>query len=145
MSVERISPSREPPTQINGSTGARKKRKVEEVQDSILAPETELGTPHADLWFEEGNVIIAAVGKSFKVHSGVLGRHSDVFRAVLSIPALQALPEQYDGCPIFRVPDNGDHLQEVLLIMYDGAKRCSHLFTRVSAIEQPNVTSSLTH
>ena len=100
-----------------------RKRKVEEIRDSVPAAGPELGVRHADLWFEEGNVIITAVGLSFRVHSGILSRHSEVFGTLISPRALEDLPERLDGCPILRVPDNGDHLRKMLTIIYDGAKR----------------------
>ena len=78
---------------------------------------------HDDLWFDEGNVVITALGKSFKVHSGVLSRHSDVFRELLSSRALAALPERLGGCPVVRTDDKGDSLGMMLRIIYDGGRR----------------------
>ena len=38
---------------------------------------------HPELWYRDGNVIIAANGMSFKLHAGILEKHSTVFRELL--------------------------------------------------------------
>ncbi|GJE89945.1 BTB/POZ domain-containing protein [Phanerochaete sordida] len=76
---------------------------------------------HPVLWFDEGNVIVAACGRSFRLHSGVLAHHSDVFKELTSAPALAAL-EKLAGCAVLRVEDEGEVLAQLLQIMYDGGK-----------------------
>lgn len=101
-----------------------KKRKVEEDAEVTLADiQPGIGERHQSLWFDEGNVIIVAHGKSFKVHSSVLSHHSNVFKELLSGPALAGLSEKLDNCPILRAEDRGDALAQLLQIVYDGAKR----------------------
>ena len=105
-----------------------KKRKFEDRREIVaLSTQAPTSVPFADhrddLWFDEGNVVIAALGKSFKVHSGVLSRHSDVFQELLSSRALAALPERLGGCPVVRTDDKGDSLGMMLQIIYDGGRR----------------------
>lgn len=100
-----------------------KKRKVEEEQDVLAQATPEIGERDKQLWFDEGNVILAAKGKSFKVHSDVLVRHSDVFKQLLEESALAQLAEGLEGCPILRVDDEGTDLGDLLNIIYDGGKR----------------------
>lgn len=76
-----------------------------------------------DLWFRDGTVIVAAVGMSFKVHAGILERHSPVFQELLEVKARQQV-EKAEGCHVLRVEDDGAVLEELFLILYDGGKRC---------------------
>lgn len=76
-----------------------------------------------DLWFHDGTVIVAATGMSFKVHAGVLERHSTVFRELLVVKPRQKV-EKAEGCRVLRVEDDGRVLTELLLILYDGFTRC---------------------
>lgn len=99
---------------------ARKRRKLEETADAQLPDE---GTRSEDLWFKEGNIILVAHDLSFKVHSGILCRHSEVFSELLTDSAMSTLPERVEGCPILRVEDKGSDLEELLAVMYDGGKR----------------------
>ena len=122
-------------SRMDDSDVPSKKRKLEPGDDLVteerLSPtrpeHANIDQQHEDLWFDEGNVIIAAIGRSFKVHSGVLSRHSDVFRGLLSGSALAALSERLEGCPILRTEDNGESLALMLHIIYDGGRR--YVFT----------------
>ncbi|GJE89900.1 hypothetical protein PsYK624_060120 [Phanerochaete sordida] len=76
----------------------------------------------AVLWFEDASVVLAAENKLFKVHAGVLGHHSPVFKELLSAPALAALEERLDGCPVLRTNDKGASLARLLRIIYDGVQ-----------------------
>ncbi|EKM58593.1 uncharacterized protein PHACADRAFT_253052 [Phanerochaete carnosa HHB-10118-sp] len=111
----------------NTEDAPNKRQKVEEhVQDALPPEEAQpvVGERHASLWFDEGNVVLAARGKSFKLHSGVLAHHSKVFKDILSAAALANLQERLDGCPVLRTDDIGDVLAQLLQIIYDGGKRC---------------------
>ncbi|EKM58565.1 uncharacterized protein PHACADRAFT_253008 [Phanerochaete carnosa HHB-10118-sp] len=112
-----------------GNTPNKRQKVEEHVQEAPPPEEAQpvVGERHASLWFDEGNVVLAAQGKSFKLHSGVLAHHSKVFRDLLSAPALASLQERLDGCPVLRTDDNGDVLAQLLQIVYDGAKRCAVL------------------
>jgi hypothetical protein len=76
-----------------------------------------------DLYFKDGNIILVAEGICFRVHSGQLTRHSDVFRGMISIPQpVDALA--IDGCPIVELHDTAQELAYMLKALYDGL--CVH-------------------
>lgn len=72
-----------------------------------------------DFWFKDGNVVVLAGNVAFKVHRGVLERHSDVFRDVLSIPQP---PEEgtFEGCHMVEIFDEPADLWCLLKALYDG-------------------------
>ncbi|KAI0342614.1 hypothetical protein BDW22DRAFT_1330030 [Trametopsis cervina] len=78
---------------------------------------------HSDLWFEDGNVVLVAENTMFRLHKGVLARHSEVFHDMFSIPQPQQLDDAYDGCPVVRMSEEADELSTVLEILYDGGGR----------------------
>ncbi|KAI9058575.1 hypothetical protein FKP32DRAFT_1606438 [Trametes sanguinea] len=71
------------------------------------------------LWYPDGNVVLVAQGVAFRVHCGVLARHSYVFKSWFSSPAIQG-SEWLDGVPIVRLRpvDTAHDLQQALLAMY---------------------------
>ncbi|GJE89893.1 hypothetical protein PsYK624_060050 [Phanerochaete sordida] len=96
-----------------------KRRKVEPAEDVENALRDEsLGERSEEFWFEDGSIILAAQGMSFRVHKGVLALRSDVFKTLLDDPSL----EQLEGCPVLRVEDRGRDLRDLLHIMYNGGK-----------------------
>ncbi|EKM61831.1 uncharacterized protein PHACADRAFT_180864 [Phanerochaete carnosa HHB-10118-sp] len=77
---------------------------------------------YEELWFEDGNVIVVSHDVTFKLHAGVLKRHSSVFRDLLNEKkATQA--EIYEGCQVLRLTDRVGELAELFFIMYDGGSR----------------------
>ncbi len=75
--------------------------------------------PYEGLWFEDGNVVVVAEKSAFKVHLGVLARHSEFFRDMFKLP--QATPtcgETMDGLPIIPLPDTETDAVNLLLPMY---------------------------
>ncbi|GJE99746.1 hypothetical protein PsYK624_160170 [Phanerochaete sordida] len=81
-----------------------------------------LYTRHEELWFEDGNVIVIAHDLAFKLHAGVLKRHSSVFRAALD-EKQAGQQEVFEGCRVLRVTDKTDDLVELLYVLYDGGSR----------------------
>jgi hypothetical protein len=74
----------------------------------------------SSIWFEDGNVIlVAASSAAFKVHRGQLGRHSEVFQDLFSIPQPkeQAL---LDGCFSVDLHDCPSDVFHLLSALYDG-------------------------
>ncbi|GJE89895.1 BTB/POZ domain-containing protein [Phanerochaete sordida] len=101
----------------DGADMPNKRRKVEPDDDEESALRgVELGDRAEHLWFEDGNVILAARGMSFRVHKGILALRSDVFRTMLD----DASREQVEGRPVFRVEDQGKDLRDLLHIIYNG-------------------------
>lgn len=76
-------------------------------------------TQRTDFWFDDGSVILLADNVAFKVHRGVLARHSDVFRDMLSIPQP---PDEavFEGCCIVELYDSPADLWYLLKALYDG-------------------------
>ncbi|KAI0365150.1 hypothetical protein BV20DRAFT_1004670 [Pilatotrama ljubarskyi] len=73
-------------------------------------------------WFDDGNVVIVANGSmAFRIHRGVLSRHSSVFRDLFELPQ----PDGglvMDGCPVVHISDPPLDLSRLLQALYDGAR-----------------------
>ncbi|PIL26653.1 hypothetical protein GSI_11278 [Ganoderma sinense ZZ0214-1] len=93
-----------------------------------LPPATPLVTDEvqrdADMWFEDGNVIVIAQNIAFRFHKGVLSHHSQVFRDLFLVPqpsSSDASPiDTLDGCPVVRVSDTSYDFKELLRALYGG-------------------------
>ncbi|GJF00082.1 hypothetical protein PsYK624_163610 [Phanerochaete sordida] len=103
-----------------------KRQKVEEPEASTStalnaepAPDS-FEPKHPELWWRDGNTVIAADGLSFKVHAGILEKHSSVFCELLEELQGVEQPEMFEGCRVLRVDDKGEHLAALLQILYDG-------------------------
>ncbi|KAJ7113335.1 hypothetical protein C8R43DRAFT_1039923 [Mycena crocata] len=57
-----------------------------------------------DLWFDDGNLVIQAENKHFRVFRGILAARSPVFQDMLSFPQ-PSDAELVEGCPLVRFPD----------------------------------------
>lgn len=120
-----MGPSTRSRTRVHDTDTLNKRRKVEQEQPEVsqeVVPQ--VGERHESLWFRDGNVVVAGQGKAFRVHSGILAFHSSVFKTLLSDPALAALPERLEGCPVLWTGDRSETLAQLLQIIYDGGKRC---------------------
>ncbi len=85
----------------------------------------------ADLWVEDGNIIIAATdandpestkGKTtyvFKCHRSLLSKQSKVFEGLLSIPPSAEAQDMYDGLPLVALPDTYADVKRVLQYLYE--------------------------
>ncbi|TFK88189.1 hypothetical protein K466DRAFT_614475 [Polyporus arcularius HHB13444] len=78
-------------------------------------------------WFEDGNVIVLTedaasdVTVAFKVHRGVLARHSEVFQSMFELPAPTAEDvEVAEGCQFVRMYDRPTELSALIRALYDG-------------------------
>ncbi|KAJ7494290.1 hypothetical protein B0H11DRAFT_2004025 [Mycena galericulata] len=67
----------------------------------------EANQPHhvEELWFEDGNIILQAGNRQFRVHRGILARHSPIFQDMLSFPQPPD-SEIIEGCPLVRLADS---------------------------------------
>ncbi|GJE89899.1 hypothetical protein PsYK624_060110 [Phanerochaete sordida] len=117
-------------TSTDDADTPNKRRKVEPEGDEVALSDVELGERSKDLWFEDGGVILAAQGMSFRVHKGLLALRSDVFKALLDDAALRERPEAVEGCPVVRVEDRGKDLHDLLHIIYNGANSDWHSSSR---------------
>ncbi|TRM55385.1 hypothetical protein BD626DRAFT_266851 [Schizophyllum amplum] len=74
-------------------------------------------SPVDDLWFDDGNVVIAAKSRLFRVHRSILSLQSSVFRDILSLPASEE-QDMYEGHPLIELPDDGEEVEHFLKAIY---------------------------
>ena len=79
---------------------------------------------HGDPWFPDGNLVllIPSEQKAFKVHRGILARHSEVFQSMFDIPSPDVLSETeiFENCPIVPMYDLSSELSNLIKALYDG-------------------------
>ncbi|TFY61659.1 hypothetical protein EVG20_g6971 [Dentipellis fragilis] len=76
------------------------------------------------VYFPDGNIVLMALRDPrtrvvFRMYKGVLASRSPVFEGMFSLPA-QGTTEQYDGAPAVYMPDDANHLQLLLEVLYLG-------------------------
>ncbi|KAJ6519061.1 hypothetical protein C8R45DRAFT_1204315 [Mycena sanguinolenta] len=71
-------------------------------------------------WIGDGSVVLQAGNIQFRVHLGVLARHSSVFRDMHGLPQPPDEPN-VDGCPVVRLPDDPTDVEYLLKALYDPA------------------------
>ncbi|KIJ64940.1 hypothetical protein HYDPIDRAFT_28286 [Hydnomerulius pinastri MD-312] len=67
-------------------------------------------------WLEDGNVVLEAEDKFFRVHRSVLSASSQVFKDAFALPQplADSEDEKLDGCPVIHLQDKAVDLQHVL-------------------------------
>jgi hypothetical protein len=100
------------------SSDKDKPRKRPRTSDEDLdTPNVEI-THHDDLWFEDGNIVLISSDIAFRVHRGILSRHSQVFRHMLTIPQPDNSPKVED-CPVVHLSDSGEDVKYFVNALYD--------------------------
>ncbi|KAJ3505841.1 hypothetical protein NLJ89_g7207 [Agrocybe chaxingu] len=80
-------------------------------------------TRSTEYWFNDGNIVLEARQKHYRVHRSVLSRSSAVFTNIFSRPLPQApLDEPIDGCLILRLDDPSEDIETMLDLLYDSTK-----------------------
>ncbi|KAH8114970.1 hypothetical protein DFH11DRAFT_1590720 [Phellopilus nigrolimitatus] len=94
---------------------------------------------HPSLWISDGNIVLSANKNSgtehessksevlFRVHKGVLARHSQVFAGMFTLPEVSEFApgvrknanEMYEGVPFIVMPDSADEIEAMLHVLYD--------------------------
>jgi BTB/POZ domain len=70
-------------------------------------------------WFDDGNIILQAESKLFKVHRGVLAKHSNVFQDMFSLPQPPNQPTaEHEGCPSVMLADSELDVHHFLNAIY---------------------------
>ncbi|KAH9936336.1 uncharacterized protein B0H18DRAFT_1113741 [Fomitopsis serialis] len=75
-------------------------------------------------WFDDGNIVLLADASNvaFKVHRGMLARHSEIFQSMFELPPpTQADVDRVDGCQLVRMYDLPEELSSLIKALYDGA------------------------
>ena len=75
--------------------------------------------PVQDLWFEDGNLILQAENKLFRIYRGLLGARSSVFKDMLAFPPPEGGNPMVDGCPIVTVYDSANDMGFFLKALFD--------------------------
>ncbi|KDR79569.1 hypothetical protein GALMADRAFT_277900 [Galerina marginata CBS 339.88] len=77
-------------------------------------------TRSTEFWFEDGNIIIQAETTQYRVHRGVIARHSKVFRDMTGLPQPDTSSESLlEGCPIVYLTDSPMDWKNVFKLLYD--------------------------
>ena len=106
------------------NTRSRKRQRSNGLGGSEVAPDEKGFKHHDSLWFEDGNIVLLADNVAFKVHRGILVRHSDVFCDMFAIPQPpSAEQETFEGTARVTMQDDAERLADFLLILYDGGKK----------------------
>lgn len=76
------------------------------------------------LWFQDGNIVLVAQGVAFRVHRGILSRHSETFNNLFTIPPPSSpdSSEELEGLPVINVSDSAHDFKHLLHALYDGSK-----------------------
>ncbi|EIN12935.1 hypothetical protein PUNSTDRAFT_111294 [Punctularia strigosozonata HHB-11173 SS5] len=79
-----------------------------------------------DPWFEDGNIVLLTdldpEPVAFKVHRGVLARHSDIFSDMMALPQpeLSVFSDTVDDCTVVHMQDIPSELSILIKALYDG-------------------------
>ncbi|KAJ3566114.1 hypothetical protein NP233_g7202 [Leucocoprinus birnbaumii] len=75
-----------------------------------------------DPWFEDGNLVLITqeTPTAFRIHRGVLARHSDIFQDMLDFPKPETDAESYEGCQVVCMYDHPTELSNLVKALYDG-------------------------
>lgn len=69
---------------------------------------------HSDVWFDDGNVVLAAGGQAFRVYKGLLSKSSAILAERLSAPR-STVVEKFEDCDVVRL--RGDHPVDVSRVL----------------------------
>ncbi|KAG7094042.1 hypothetical protein E1B28_007663 [Marasmius oreades] len=107
------------------------------------ATRSSLLTRCSELWFNDGNIVLIAEQQfAFKVHRGVLARHSEVFADMFGVPQPMEMEVDADleGCQHVEMPhDLADDIYHFLKSIYDGL----YFMTRRRSSQFPSLSSVL--
>lgn len=72
-----------------------------------------------DFWLDDGNIVLIAEDKAFRVHQSVLSRNSDFFRDLFAVPQ-PANEEKFADCPVVQLSECSTDVQYLLHALYNG-------------------------
>ncbi|KAI6039142.1 hypothetical protein EDC04DRAFT_2603393 [Pisolithus marmoratus] len=85
-----------------------------------MAHETAHSKEHLQPWFDDGNIVLVAEGKCFRVYRGMLSVHSPIFKDMFSCPQPADQEETIEGCAVVHLQDSASELQHVLRALFYG-------------------------
>lgn len=124
-----VTPSTLPSGAIEGSPTKRRRLDENAAPDpsgQASASATGVGglVRDEDYWLDDGNIVLAVQGRTFRVHKSVLCRTAPFFSTLFSVPQ-PADRETMEGCPLVHMQDSLQEVRLLLRIIYNG-KRCAH-------------------
>ncbi|KAF5352848.1 hypothetical protein D9756_006344 [Leucocoprinus leucothites] len=79
-----------------------------------------MATQHPDFWFRDGSIVLCVDKTLFRVHQTILGKHSEVFEDMFSLPQPTAEEEDtVEGCRVVMLHDSRDDFVDLLSAIYD--------------------------
>lgn len=80
---------------------------------------TKSALDHLDPWKDDGNIVLAAQGKCFRVHRSILCAYSEVFKDMFACSHLNEAEEFIEQCPVIHLHDAASDVQILLKALYD--------------------------
>jgi hypothetical protein len=85
-----------------------------------------LSEHHADLYFEDGNIVISAISANrsisdlvyFRVHKSLLSFHSPFFKDMFSMPTPEC-ESMHDGVVLLHSQDEAEDMASFLRVLYN--------------------------
>ncbi|KDR67627.1 hypothetical protein GALMADRAFT_79593 [Galerina marginata CBS 339.88] len=91
-------------------------------QRTYECPDEEI-TRASRFWFDDGNVVLQAENRQYRVHRSMLSRHSNIFRDMFNMPQpCEPAEPSVEGCPLILLTDEAEDLEQVLSIFYDNIR-----------------------
>ncbi|KAJ3501510.1 hypothetical protein NLJ89_g9306 [Agrocybe chaxingu] len=76
-------------------------------------------------WFKDGNIVLVTHDEptAFRLHRGVLERHSEIFKDMLGLPQTEESDTlHFEGCQVVMMHDQPQELSNLVMALYDGPK-----------------------
>ena len=74
----------------------------------------------ADVWYDDGTVVLQAENTVFKVYRGVLKGQSVFFNDLFTLPLQESdQSEKYEGCPLVTLHDRAVEVHSFLKAIFD--------------------------
>ena len=61
---------------------------------------------HPDFWFSDGSIVLCVDKMLFRVHQTILGKHSEVFDDLFTLPQPIKEEEMVEGCRVVMMHDS---------------------------------------
>lgn len=85
-----------------------------------------MATQHPDFWFRDGSIVLCVDKTLFRVHQTILGKHSEVFGDMFSLPQPTGEEEEtVEGCRVVMLHDSKEDFVDLLSAIYDPS--CVHI------------------